>query len=284
MRRYIEFPWRILIGLLLGLGAGLLIAWVFVPVEYTDTDPASLRADFKEQYRLVIASAYSAGGDLARAQARLSLLGDLNPAEALSLQADVVRNNGDAASAALLADLAFALKNPPSQTAPVPTSVSLAGTPADTAAPTATDAPTITPLPSATLPAPTTPLATLVPRPTRVPSSTPGAAFALTSADVICNPDAAPGLLQVVVLDAANQPAPGIEVIINWSGNEEHFFTGLKPDLGNGYADFIMTPGTVYTLRLAAGSNTVTDLAVPNCQQDNGSNYDGGIKLIFKQQ
>jgi len=289
MRTRLEFPWHIIMALLLGLGAGLLIAWVFVPVQYTDTDPASLRADFKEQYRLVIATAYAADGDLARAQARLTLLADVNPIEALSLQADSVRGNGDAAAAGLLTDLAFALKNPPSQTAPVPTSVSVAGTPADTlspspAAPTATDAPTITPLPSATFPALTTPIATLVPRPTRVPSPTPGAAFALISAEVICDPEAMPGLLQVVVLDAANKPAPGIEIIINWNGGEEHFFTGLKPDLGNGYADFNMTPGLVYTLRLAAGSNTVTDLAVPNCQRDNGTDYNGGIKLIFKQQ
>ncbi|MBF8286024.1 MAG: hypothetical protein HW378_4939, partial [Anaerolineales bacterium] len=32
------------VGLALGLGAGLLYAWGIRPAQYTDTDPASLRA------------------------------------------------------------------------------------------------------------------------------------------------------------------------------------------------------------------------------------------------
>ena len=67
---------QILGGLAIGLALGLLIAWVIAPVEYTDTSPASMREEFKDQYRLAIASAYNATGNLERARARLALVGD----------------------------------------------------------------------------------------------------------------------------------------------------------------------------------------------------------------
>ncbi|MEJ5226149.1 MAG: hypothetical protein WHV44_16935, partial [Anaerolineales bacterium] len=122
-----------------------------------------------------------------------------------------------------------------------------------------------------------------IPRPTRQPTATPGAPFALTSADVICEPGKTAGLLQVFVRDAANVPAPGIELIITWNNGEEHFFTGLKPELGNGYADFRMTPGVVYTLRFASGGPGVTDLYAPACKNPDGSDYFGGLRLNFRQ-
>ncbi|MBI1865988.1 MAG: HD-GYP domain-containing protein, partial [Nitrospirae bacterium] len=42
-----------------------------------------------------------------------------------------------------------------------------------------------------------------------------------------------------------------IEIVVVWDAGEDHFFTGLKPELGQGYADFTMTEGVSYTLRLA---------------------------------
>ena len=37
-------------GFALGLGAGLLYAWGIRPAQYTDTNPASLHADYKADY------------------------------------------------------------------------------------------------------------------------------------------------------------------------------------------------------------------------------------------
>ena len=82
----------LLTGLLIGLGLGLLYAWVISPVKYVDTSPASLRADFKDGYRAAIASAYLASGNVERAQSRLALLGDPNPVQALVNQAQQARN------------------------------------------------------------------------------------------------------------------------------------------------------------------------------------------------
>lgn len=79
--------WYLLTGLLLGIALGLLYAWRVQPVEYMDTSPALLRADFKDQYRSLIASAYAANNDLLRARARLELLGDQDLYRVLSEQA-----------------------------------------------------------------------------------------------------------------------------------------------------------------------------------------------------
>ncbi len=66
--------WYLLTGVVLGIILGILFAWVISPVEYVDTAPESLTNEFKDQYRVLIASAYVANGDLVRAKARLELL------------------------------------------------------------------------------------------------------------------------------------------------------------------------------------------------------------------
>jgi hypothetical protein len=71
--------------------------------------------------------------------------------------------------------------------------------------------------------------------------------------------------------------------MITWDGGEEQFFTGLKPELGNGYADYIMVPDIAYTVQLETGSDMATGLAAPTCQTPNGETFFGGIKLTFQQ-
>ena len=89
-----RIPWDIGLALLVGLGLGLVYSWVISPTHIVDAQPASLRADFKDQYRSVIAAAYSATGNLPRAQVRLSLLGDADPIEALNAQAQHMLASG----------------------------------------------------------------------------------------------------------------------------------------------------------------------------------------------
>lgn len=72
---------RVLLGLVLGLLAGLLLGWLVLPLEYVDTDPSSLRIDFRTDYVLMTAEAYTGEGDIELAQVRLAALGPLPPAE-----------------------------------------------------------------------------------------------------------------------------------------------------------------------------------------------------------
>ena len=134
-----------------------------------------------------------------------------------------------------------------------------------TATPTATPVPTLTPLPSAT------------------PSPTPGAPFVLEKQDPICDPNLKEPLIQVQAFDAAGQPVPGVEGVVTWDGGETHFYTGLKSELGPGYADFTMTPGTIYTLRLGEGGQPINGLSAQQCSQPDGGTYWGSLRLQFKQ-
>jgi hypothetical protein len=60
------------LALALGLGGGLYYGWVLAPVQYVDADPASLHEAFKDDYVLMIATAYAGDGDLDAARAQLA--------------------------------------------------------------------------------------------------------------------------------------------------------------------------------------------------------------------
>lgn len=105
-----QFPWYLLTGLILGFLLGLLYAWMINPVVYSDTEPASLRADFKGNYRLTIAQSFAATGDLERAASRLALLNDEDPIFILGSQAQQALAAGFAEDGRALALLAAALQ------------------------------------------------------------------------------------------------------------------------------------------------------------------------------
>ncbi len=281
--------WYLLTGLMLGLGLGLLYAWWIAPVNVQDNAaPASLRADFQDEYRLLTASAYAANGNLARARARLTLLSG-DPLTALAEQTRrLMAANAPAESVRLLAALAQALQVPPTA-APLTSGGATLAAPAAQPAATLDDAAFAPPVTQAATQAvsasPTFPpfiLQTATPRLQRAPSATPGAPFALLEQTSFCAPER-PGLLEIILRNAAGDPAVGVSITIIWPGGEETFFTGLKPDLGgNGYADFVMTPGVDYSLQLSENATRLTGLLTPDCSGGGGL-YPGGIHLEFQQ-
>jgi len=74
-----------------------------------------------------------------------------------------------------------------------------------------------------------------------------------------------------------------VEIDITWDGGKEAFFTGLKPELGNGYADYSMAPAITYSVQLARGSDVALGITAPTCQSSAGETFLGGIKLTFQQ-
>ena len=246
-----------------GAAGGLIYAWLINPVEYVDTAPASLRADFQADYLALIAAAYAGTADLDRARARLGLIPDPNPAGRLAALAQQRLAAGPPGNEAQsLALLAAALGERP---APAVTPTAVAGGVSLTPRPTRTPTPTSPPLP------------------TRTPTATPGALFQLLSRDSECDPDRADALLIVEVEDAAGNPVPGVEVLVVWDSGQDHFFTGLKPELSPGYGDFTMEPGVTYTAKLAETVQTVTGLVAPECTADDGSTFLGSWILVYAQ-
>ena len=247
----------LLLGLGLGLAGGLFYSWIVNPVEYVETAPGSLREDFKTDYLALIAAAYAGRGDLARARARLALFEDLNPAGELAALAQRRQASGHPPSEAqALAKLAAALQGAP------------------TLGPTEALSASATPAPPSPTPTPTR---------TRAPSATPGAPFRLAERERVCDPLLAEPLIQVQVSDAAGGPVAGVEVRVIWDEGQDRFFTGLKPELGLGYADFSMTDGVTYSLQLAAAGEPIAGLAAFECSDEEGESYLGSWLLRFEQ-
>jgi len=286
MRR---IPWEIILALLAGFAAGLVYSWVISPLRVTDAAPVALRADFKDSYRAAIAGSYAATSNLSRAQARLSLLKDSNAIEALNAQAQRMLASGDSAKQAdQVAALAVALEEGAGS---APTSIpnteianNIQKDSTATLPPPPPDSTLILTV-TETQPSAETEIVPVVstPRPTRTPVPTLGAPFALIGQDSICDSNLPDGLLQVIVLNSNRRPMPGIKITITWDGGEEQFFTGLKPELGDGYADYLMTPNITYTIQLASGSDVATEINASTCQASDGTTFLGGIKLTFQQ-
>jgi hypothetical protein len=77
MMRYFLF----LLAIAIGVGGGLAYGWVINPVEFVETTPDTLRIDYKADYVLMVAEAFSYEKDPSLAVERLGLLGDKLPAD-----------------------------------------------------------------------------------------------------------------------------------------------------------------------------------------------------------
>jgi hypothetical protein len=260
----------LLLGLALGLLLSLAYVWLLNPIQRPVSAPSDLKPELKEDYIVLIASAYAVEDDLDRARERLAGLGDPDAGRtAATLAERHIAAGRSVEEIRSLSKLAVALGAKSGSllvyiSTPTPTN-----TPASTATPTATPTlPTATPTP---IPSPTdtpTPIPpTATPSPTRTPTPAPQkptptrppeTAFKVIEHRPLCNRPG--GSLEVYVRDAEGEGISGVELIITWAGKENYFFTGLKPEIDPGYADFQMEQGVTYRLALAAEPN----LAVEN--------------------
>jgi hypothetical protein len=276
----------LLTALILGIVSGLLYGWMIDPVHYDKTTPKVLRADFKDRYRALIAEAFLANQDIGRATSRLALLGDTDGVVALTLQAQraIAENRPEAEIQALTyLMLALSQSDAPFQ---LPTLAAPMGLP--TLAFTSTATATLLPLPTSTpviRPSGDSITGTqTVARNTPTPNTpTPSAAFALLEQNLICDlPQETPSL-QIETKDIDGKPIPGVPISVRREDNdsEERFFTGLKPEISLGYADFSMTPGINYVLWVGDGGQPI-QLETPICKSGNKENW-GIWKLLFIQ-
>lgn len=241
------------LGLAFGFGLGLAYAWYIQPARPANTSPASLRADYQADYVQWVAHAYAVEGDVARAKARLAVLGEADSTpRVIALAQQLLAAGGEVTTIQALAHLAVALGAGPATPSPVAETV----TPTATATNTPTPTPTATPLPTITP----------IPLPTLRPSPTPLGVMQFVNQQLVCEPPLDAPMIQVLAFDANGQFVPGVEVLVEWDGGFDHFFTGLQPEHGAGYGDFVMTPGVIYTVRLAVSpSAAVTNLVTPTC-------------------
>jgi hypothetical protein len=291
-------PWYLLTGLVLGAVLGLVYAWFYAPVRYVDASPASLGEAGKDLYRVLISAAFVANGDLPRARARLNLLDDLDPARVLAVQAQRALAEGHSEQEVYALGL-LAVSLAEGEVPPNAIPIIASSTPSlviETATPSIEPA-TATPqqplsavvgVVTATQRASVTPTlrpftATSTPLPTRTATPTPGSPFVLAERAALCDSNLDGPLIIINTLDSADQPVPGVQVIVSWSGGEDRLVTGLKPELGLGYGDFHMQPGVSYTVHLVEGGEVVQGLVSNECETRSGNRFWGSWSLTFSQ-
>ncbi len=126
--------WAVL-GVTAGLALGFAIGWRFWPVEYTNTAPDVLRRDYRDDYIVMVATAYQVNayqvdayqvnayqvntGGVEQARGRLELLDPQDPATPGSEPAErIIAAGGRAGDITRLARLAWALGSLPPTLSP----------------------------------------------------------------------------------------------------------------------------------------------------------------------
>ncbi|GAB4162198.1 MAG: hypothetical protein Fur0021_36230 [Candidatus Promineifilaceae bacterium] len=100
----------LVLGLLLGAGLGLYLGWVVWPTEFTNADPSLLAETYRQDYALMIATAYERDGDLATARWRAATLDVENPNDwLLRFTVDTILAGQDETAMRRLSRLAYDL-------------------------------------------------------------------------------------------------------------------------------------------------------------------------------
>lgn len=268
----------LLLGLLIGLSLGLYYAWIVEPVAYVAAAPARLSTENRAAYLLLVSQAYAANGDWEKAQQRLAALDDPAIKQTVNDQFEsYLRAGRPTSELQSMAGLAYRLgvNNPA-----VALFVAEASADPDETPPQSSVAePTL--LPTWTKPAETTTTPESSESPTVGPSPTPIPIYRLLRQEQVCDPQFPAPRIEVEVVDALLEPAPGVEVIVRWETGADNFFTGYHSEKDSGYGDFEMEPGVSYSVLLAAGSPVVSGLQVENCDEEQGG-LPGGWRLTFQ--
>lgn len=260
----------VLVGALIGLPLALYYTWVVDPVEYVQTAPGSLREDYRQTYLALIAQAYESTGDFDRAASRLELFEwqDMS-AELAALAQRESASGSSTRRAAALAALASQLG-------------------ADAGLVEGTPTPRLTPSagPSALSPSPSARRsATATRRSTRIPTEVEprSLSFELAGRQDVCQEPGDSPQLMIEVLDQDGDPLPAVELIVLWDDGQDRFFTGLKPEISPGYADFTMQSGVRYAVQVAGSGLLDDNVSTHLCRWENGQ-YPGSVSLIIERE
>ncbi|MFP4321335.1 MAG: hypothetical protein ACLFTK_02675 [Anaerolineales bacterium] len=259
-----------LLGLVLGVLLGLFYAWQIDPVIVTNTAPADLDSSDKRMYIAAIAQEYGATGDLQQAVTRLlDVEPDGNPFEVAANAACGLMRSGDinhVSDTEIIRSLR-AIYEPQGIVAECDISAFNTPVPVTIIPATPTPSPTTTITPVATK----TPTPQLDPGPlsTPLPTHTPVgvAGFRQAFVEPFCTPGIS-GIIEIYVRDANGAGLPGIPVeVIDSDRNRAVFFTGLKPERGDDYADFAMAPDERYRVGVVDAGQPTQELAATPCDE-----------------
>lgn len=274
----------VVVAIVVGLGLGLLFTWQVWPVQYYDTDPVDLRAEHKDDYVVMIAAAYAQDRDLGLASLRLGQLGLDDAKQAVLGLFQRYAEAGYSEESRGLARLAYDLgvtdvallpyiQEPTATPEPTPTEAPTAE-PVPTVTPAApTPSPTVTPVPPTPTPTepppeptatPTQPPPTATPTssPAREPTGTPTVAAGfdyqlVEQKDLGCTSERDGHYILVYVRDEDDRGLAGVQVLVKGPGVEDTLYTGLKPQVDAGFADFAVSASGNYSVQVAGVTSQV---------------------------
>ncbi|MBI5931169.1 MAG: hypothetical protein HY862_17800 [Chloroflexi bacterium] len=268
-----------LLGLAIGVGLGLFYTWQLNPVIERNTGPDKLREEDKINYVIGVGLDYAHTGDLNRAY---NLLAEVEPgSDPFQIAADTVctltRQGRIQTSADIQAirNLIAVFQGQPDVQANCDLDVF-----------TISDTPTPTPQVIIVSPTPTPPLIatkTATPESPVVVETIPVGADAtapsiegrmqVAAQRQFCDANN-PGMIEIYVQEETSVQIPGVPIEVRWAGTNgqqsQIFYTGLKPQIGPGYADFKMTPGVTYIVSLPDFGATTERLVARTDACDNG--------------
>ena len=262
----------ILVGFGVGLAFALMLAWDIMTPANIVGSPASLHAQDKERYIVLVSMSYALNSDLEAAQRRLSPLNDRDIQETVRRLAERYTNElRPEAQRSSLAKLAIALG---ADSVTLRVYVNMA---------------TPTPLPVADSTAQRATVPAISPQ-----ASTPARAPYPSQLDyrlferirLTCQQET--GLkphIAIFVQDAAGKGLPGVRVRIQWNDGEDTFFTGLK-STDPGYAEYEVQAGKSYSVSVMDGTSQTAlglnaDALESNCPSD-GKEHFRAWRVIFR--
>lgn len=284
--------WGVLIvGLVLGLAAGLLYTWVISPPQYYDTYPPLLDKSYRADWIQMTVLAYGAEGNWSRTQLRLQGLpeAEIRPIAAAALDQAVAAGR-PLVILQRMANLAafYGIDTP---------AVHIY-TGADSTAPTPAPTPTSQVVPPTTAPAPTAIPSTNTPLPTptltvATPISPALIEFHIVSQTLTCTnpPHIAVSLVLSHTITVRRReevewlPLPGREIWLLWEDGADRAVTGFNPEMGLGYADFTVAPGRVYKLYIDVPRGApLSTIQVEPCTADEGEGWISRLLVFMAQE
>ncbi|MDX2162801.1 MAG: hypothetical protein SF162_15890 [bacterium] len=285
-----SFSWAgVLMGLALGIGAGLYWAWEVQPIREFDTEPWQLADDDRAAYIVAITLRYASTGDVGQAvQALIDLRLPGDPIQTVADTACQLATTGYLDSASGLNAIRAMLRFYQGQGR---TGCADSIIPAADVLPTQIieiQAPTNTP----TLPPPATktptpgglPGGTATPNLVIIPTSAPQSDFLYINATTYCDA-AASGIIEVYVYQVNGATGvPGQAVRARWDGGESTFFTGLKPERGPAYADFQMEANVSYIVDMPGQADPLPQpLVAVTCTTPDGQRAVISYRVTFRE-
>lgn len=271
------FPWiPLLVGVVIGLVGGVYYAWYLNPVNLTNISPQQLTADDQQAYVILVSEAYLQEADLERARVRLSATGAHDLADLVVSRANTAYLSGAALhEVRALTILARALGGEP-----LPDMFPTTAPTASGGNPTATFEGVPSPTPSPIVPTATSlPVRpTVTATPVLIPADT---RLKLIAKEPMCKDNYPAGRIEVYVNDIGGNGIPAIKILVEWADQQATFFTGLKPEIDLGYADFQMTPNQTYTVTLVGLAEPVFGIDSHACETPSNTVQTPTYQLVY---